>query len=146
MAYLYKSFSAKEPNNSWLFCRNKLQLKTTYESSPPCTQIIHDLFTTQARHSLCQARHRQRERVTEAIVALFFESADMIIKRIIIMICPDFKEVYCSILQQIKVHKHSTKLKKEIITFGFTKQLQFATPFHLANRACSKTCRLFDMK
>jgi len=75
------------------------------------------------RHSLCQARHRKRERVTEAIVALFFESAAMIIKRIIIMICPDFKEVYCSILQYNKVHKSFNKIEKEIITFDFTKQL-----------------------
>ena len=29
------SFAAKEPYNQWLFCGNDLQLKASYESSPP---------------------------------------------------------------------------------------------------------------
>jgi len=37
--YLYTSFSAKEPYIEWLFCGNDLQLRGSYESSPPCNYV-----------------------------------------------------------------------------------------------------------
>ena len=39
MPYLYRRFCAKEPYTQWLFCEKLffLQLKASYETSPPCT-------------------------------------------------------------------------------------------------------------
>jgi len=40
--YLYKSFSAKDPYNLWLFCREYLQLKAYCAFSPPCMLFLSE--------------------------------------------------------------------------------------------------------
>jgi len=41
MPYLYRSFSAKEPYDSWLFCgKQPVQLKASRASSPPCSELM----------------------------------------------------------------------------------------------------------
>jgi len=44
MPYLYRSFSAKEPYNKWLFGGNNLQLKAFYGSAPRCSTGLRRLI------------------------------------------------------------------------------------------------------